>query len=89
MWEIYYSKTFLKQYSKLNSEIKQRVQIAINDLRSSNDPMKLGEPKQGHLKNCFGYEIGNKYRIVYTVYKTQIAVLLLRVGKHKDVYGKD
>jgi addiction module RelE/StbE family toxin len=89
MWEIYYSKTFLKQYPKLNSEIKLRVQNAINELKSSIDPTKLGEPKQGDLKNCFAYEVGNKYRIVYTVYKTEIAILLLKVGKHKDVYGKD
>jgi addiction module RelE/StbE family toxin len=89
VWKVYLSKTFEKQYSKLSSEISERVDSAINELESSDDPTKLGEPKQGSLKNCFAYEIGNKYRIVYTVYKTEIAILLLKVGKHKDVYGKD
>jgi mRNA-degrading endonuclease RelE of RelBE toxin-antitoxin system len=51
--------------------------------------MKLGEPKHGSLKNCFAYEIGSKYRILYAAYKTEIVILLLRVGKHKDAYGTD
>jgi addiction module RelE/StbE family toxin len=89
VWKIQYSKTFEKQYSKLSSELSQRVQSAINELESSDDPMKLGEPKQGSLKNCFAYDIGRKYRIIYNVCKIEIVVLLLKVGKHKDVYGKD
>jgi addiction module RelE/StbE family toxin len=66
-----------------------RVQTAIRELESSDDPMKLGEPKHGSLKNCFAYEIGSKYRILYAAYKTEIVILLLRVGKHKDAYGTD
>ncbi len=89
MWKIHYSKTFEKQYSKLSSELSRRVHSAIKELESSDDPMKLGELKQGSLKNCFAYEIGNKYRIIYAVYKAEIVILLLRVGKHKDVYGRD
>lgn len=89
MWTIYYSKTFHKQRLKLSSETCKRVDAAILELRSSDDPMKLGEPKQGSLKNCFAYEIGNKYRIIYAVYKTEITILLIKVGKHKDVYGTD
>jgi addiction module RelE/StbE family toxin len=89
MWTIYYSKTFHKQRLKLDSEIRKKVDVAISDLQSSNDPTKLGEPKLGSLKNCFAYEIGNKYRIIYSVNKLEIVVLLLKVGKHKDVYGKD
>lgn len=89
MWNIHLSKTFEKQYSKLSLEISQRVQSAIQELVSSDDPTKLGEPKQGHLKNCFAYEIGKQYRIIYSVNKAEIMILLLKVGKHKDVYGKD
>jgi addiction module RelE/StbE family toxin len=89
MWKTHLSKTFEKQYSKLSSEISQRVQLAIKELESSDDPTRLGEPKQGALKNCFAYEIGNKYRIIYSVNKQEIVILLLKVGKHKDVYGKD
>lgn len=89
VWQVHLSKTFERQYSKLSTEISKRVDSAINELKSSDDPMKLGEPKQGSLKNCFAYEIGNKYRIIYTVYKTEIVILLLKVGKHKDVYGTD
>lgn len=89
MWKIEYSKTFEKQYSKLSADVSKRVQSAIKELESSADPTKLGEPKQGSLKNCFAYEIGSKYRIIYAVYRAEIVILLLRVGKHKDVYGSD
>jgi len=89
VWIIHYSKTFERQYSKLSSELGKRVDTAITDLESSDDPAKLGEPKLGSLKNCFAYEIGKQYRIIYSVNKAEIMILLLKVGKHKDVYGRD
>lgn len=67
----------------------KRVDMAIQELQLSKDPIKLGVPKLGTLKNCFAYNLGNKYRIIYSVNKMEISILLLKVGKHKDVYGKD
>jgi mRNA-degrading endonuclease RelE of RelBE toxin-antitoxin system len=64
------------------------VDDAIRDLQQSEDPTKLGDPKKGELKNMFAYNIG-KYRLIYTVFRERITILLVYVGKHKDVYRTD
>ncbi len=88
MWKIIFTKTFNRQYTKLDSEIQRRVNDAIKDLQFSEDPTKLGIPKKGELKNMYAYYLG-KYRIIYDVYRNEISIILIYVGKHKDVYGTD
>ena len=88
MWNLVFTKTFNKQYTKLDSEIQNRVDNAIRDLQTSEDPTKLGRPKKGMLKNMFAYNLG-KYRIIYDVCRKEIIILFVYVGDHKDVYGID
>lgn len=88
MWRIVHTKTFDRQYNKLDSSLKQRVNNAIKELETSDDQTKLGKIKKGQLKNLFAYYLG-KYRIIYDVYRGEITILLMYVGKHKEVYGSD
>ena len=82
-WSFETTNTFKRNYKKLSSEIKDRVNKALEDLSNTEDPRTLGEAKYGKWKGAYGYDIGRQYRILYGVdFKTR-SIILLSVGLHK------
>ena len=69
--------------------MRKRVDQAILQLAKSENPADAGVPKRGRFKGYFAYEIGRSYRLIYKVINQQKIVLLVVVGDHKSVYGKD
>ena len=62
---------------------------AILHLATSKNPADAGIPKKGRLKGYFAYEIGRSHRLIYKVISRQKIILLMVVGDHKSVYGRD
>ena len=60
---------------------------AVADIASATNPADLGTYKSN--KKIFSYELGRKYRIIYSIIYGEGAVEFLRVCDHKSVYGKD
>ena len=82
-WNFETTNEFKRNYKKLNTEVKDRVNNALGSLSDAEDPRTLGEAKYGKWKGAYGYDIGRQYRILYTVdYKTR-SIILLSVGSHK------
>jgi len=61
--------------------------MALDQITASEDPARLGAYK-ANLR-VFSYEIGRRYRIIYSVIYREKIVELLRVCDHKSVYGRD
>lgn len=60
---------------------------SVSQLLGADNPSLLGKYKQS--MKVFAYEIGRKYRIIYSVNWDDGVVEFLRVCDHKSVYGKD
>ena len=86
-WNATRKTKFLKQYKNLDPQIQQKVNEAIQELRYSQNPARLGKYKQN--KRVFAYDIGRKYRVIYNVNWNNNTIEFLRVCDHKSVYGKD
>ncbi len=56
---------FSKQFGRLDSKIQKRVEEAVLELLTTENPARLGKYKQS--KRVFAYDIGRKYRIIYNV----------------------
>jgi len=89
LWQFEYSTKFVKQYGKLDPDLKTKVDDIIEILEKSEDPRKLGVFKQGRLRGVYAYELGKKYRLLYNPRFNDMTIELIRVGDHKDVYGFD
>jgi mRNA interferase RelE/StbE len=50
----------------------------------SQDPIGLGKPLQGIFKGLYRYRYGN-YRIIYTIDRTVVMILILRIADRKNV----
>ncbi|MHB8602377.1 MAG: type II toxin-antitoxin system RelE family toxin [Nitrosotalea sp.] len=87
MWQIDKRPQFSKQYKLLGSERQKKVDAGILDLAYSVNPTEKGEFKKN--MRVFAYELGRGDRIIYTVRYEDYTIVLLRVGPHKVVYGKD
>jgi addiction module RelE/StbE family toxin len=88
-WQIRETDQVLRQFKKLGDQQRKRYREAIKTLASSDDPRKLGTFKRGKKYAAYYYELGRSFRIVYQVINEEMIILLLDVGDHKEVYGKD
>jgi len=86
MWEIEYTKRFLKELSKLPKDIQvQAERIVFDELLSAN-PFELG-----YIEHMRGYpdkykiRIG-KYRIGITIDKHNNLLICQRIAHRKDIY---
>lgn len=89
LWRVELSDLFDSSYRKLSSQMQGRVDEAISHLATYENPADAGIPKKGRLKGYFAYEIGRSHRLIYKVISRQKMILLLVVGDHKYVYGRD
>ena len=53
----------------------------------SQEPISLGKPLKGVFEGLYRYRFGD-YRIIYAVNKEEGTLLILRVGKRKEVYNQ-
>ncbi len=85
-WETKAETKFKKQYTHLDSQIKQRINQTIQELENSKNLSDLGIYKPD--MRVFVYNVG-KYRILYNIRYSENTIDLMRVCDHKSVYNKD
>ena len=49
------------------------------------DPISLGKPLHGEFKGLYQYRYG-RYRVLYAIDRKENTLLILRVGKRKEIY---
>lgn len=89
LWRIERTNLFDRSYRRLSSQIQSRVDEAIRHLETLENPTDAGVRKSGRFKGYVSYEIGRSYRMIYKVADRQRLILLVVVGDHKSVYGRD
>jgi len=86
-WEFEHLKDIYWEYKQLPKPIKKKVTNAIKMLANCENPAELGSYKRS--MGVFSYELGRKYRILYRFRTKDKIIELIRVGDHKQAYGKD
>lgn len=85
-WQIKFTQTAAKQFSKLDKPIKQRVMGFLeNRLANMENPKQIGKALQGTLSEYWAYRVGN-YRILAKLQDQQLLVLIVEIGHRKEVY---
>lgn len=85
-WKVLWEKRALED---LLSIAKKDAQLIVEKVENylSKDPLKLGKPLKGQLKNLYRYRVGN-YRVVYAIEKEEVTILVVRIGKRDEIYKK-
>ena len=67
---------------KTNKRLFERINAALDTL--SKDPYE-GKPLKNILKGNYSYRVG-EYRIIYTIRRNQLVVIIIDVGHRREVY---
>ena len=51
------------------------------------NPISLGKPLRGEFRGLYRYRYG-RYRVLYTIDRKENTILILRVGKRKEIYSQ-
>jgi len=81
VYELIFSDTFRKQFSKLEKNTQQRIISALERIRIRPDyfvKKLVGSP-------YYKLRIGN-YRIILDVDKNKLMILLMKIGHRKNIY---
>lgn len=85
-YSILFSKSFDKQFSKLDKPIQQRIITWIEKtLLPHPDPKLLGKSLDDNLNGLYRFRIGT-YRIIGDIDDNQLIILALNVGHRKAIY---
>ena len=91
MFELNYTKRFkkdLKHYKGDAELLKELERIFAFLSRGEKLPEKyLNHPLVGEFKGCYDCHVRPDILLVYTINKTEVTVLLLRIGSHSNIFG--
>lgn len=86
MWQVEYTKRFLKELATLPSEIQSRIESIVFQELESENPFDLGYlEKMSGYTNKYKIRVGD-YRIGITVEKQTRILVCQRVAHRKDIY---
>lgn len=83
-YDIFVSQRAKKEYQKLDTTVKHRINKAILQLETNRTPQQF-KPLMGRSVAQFRLRIGD-WRVLYDVYDEDRLVLILRIGNRKDIY---
>lgn len=72
----------LERIARREPELFKRMVQVLDDLQC--DPFQ-GKPLKGQLKGRYSYRVGT-YRILYSIFRQQLLVVVIDVGHRRDVY---
>jgi len=82
MYTVLFSDEAMHAVKRLDAKTKSQIRKAVD--RIALDPFE-GKELKAELRGMYSYRSGD-YRIVYSVEKERIVVMILTVGHRKDVY---
>ncbi|HPQ43560.1 MAG TPA: type II toxin-antitoxin system RelE/ParE family toxin [Syntrophales bacterium] len=83
-YNIQWHEDAVEDLKKIDRQKQRKIIKRIKDYLSQ-DPLGLGKPLKGIFKGLYRYRYGS-YRIIYTIDRDSVIILILRVGDRKDVY---
>jgi len=83
-WKVIWDKKAVEDLSKID---KEDAKLILNKVENylAIDPIGLGKRLKGRLKVFYRYRVGN-YRVIYSVEKKEITIIVIRIGKRDKVY---
>lgn len=83
IFRVFFSPKSQRFLDKLkNKEDRKRIEKKLRELRQNPE---LGKPLVGKLASLWAIRFG-KYRAVYQIRKSELLVLILRLGHRKNIY---
>jgi len=87
-WKIEFDPAALKELSKLDKPVEQRILKFLRErVAKLDDPRRIGASLQGTLSGLWKYRVGD-YRLICSLEHNRLVVLVLRIGHRREVYKR-
>jgi mRNA interferase RelE/StbE len=83
-YSIQWQEEAVNDLKTIDRQTQKKIIARVKDYLSK-DPASLGKPLQGIFKGLYRYRYGD-YRIIYTIDRRSVLILILRVADRKEVY---
>jgi mRNA interferase RelE/StbE len=83
-WKLFWSKAALKDLDSISHSDSELIKHKVTDYLLK-DPVRIGKPLKHFHKGTYSYRIG-LYRVLYSIDKEDVVVLVVKVGKRDEVY---
>lgn len=88
IWQINFTHTAAKQFTKLDKPVKQRIITTLEHrVALLDNPKELGKALQGELAEYWVYRVGD-YRVLTKHENKLLVILVVEIGHRKEVYKK-
>lgn len=88
-WHFNKPKEFRDQAQALPKSLRPRLTEVMTELSTTPNPNSLGKKKHTKYGVCYTVRLNDSYRLAYISHHATHRIEIIRVGDHKDVYGKD
>lgn len=88
-WIIRTPKNTTKLLKRLDSSAKKRYDSLLADFENCEDPSKLGNLEIIKGVKVYVARLNISYRVIYYVIRPDKTIVILAIGDHKEVFGKD
>lgn len=86
-WRVSPSPELTRKMKKYKStRIPKRYSAFVRDVQMTDDPGRLGVPKTGRHKHCFGFHLTKSISLIYQLSYDRKLVYVLDIGDHKELY---
>ena len=84
-YQIKFKASASKEYKKLPSQVKKRINLVIEKL--SDNPRSSGVIKLQGNNDLYRIRVGD-YRIVFEIYDRELIIKVIRIGHRRDIYQR-
>lgn len=89
VWNVNYPDNFDNQFRKLPANVKLQFLHRVAEMIELEDPSKIGIWKKTRYGPAFVVDLNDSYRLSFLIHREHRIIQVLRIGDHKQVYGKD
>jgi len=88
-WQIRFTDTAKKQLAKLDKSVAKSITTYLREkVMLLEDPKALGKPLAKNFSQYWRYRVGD-CRIICSIDDGELTIMIVRVGKRKDIYNKN
>ena len=85
MYEVFFYSKAQKYYQRLDASLRKRISKSIDILKINPFSGPNIKPLAGELEGTYRIRVGS-YRIIYEIYKSKSAIIVLSIGSRGDIY---
>ncbi|MDF2738499.1 MAG: hypothetical protein K0S93_2360 [Nitrososphaeraceae archaeon] len=89
LWNFSKPSDFQDQVFALPTDFRKVLGRKMNELAYSEFPNKIGDKKITKYGEIFTIDVNDSYRLAFSVDFLTKTITIIRLGDHKEVYGKD